>query len=49
MTSVFVEAITEVNIKQEGSVVGRISAGSVIPLEEKAVKDKEEESVVLDN
>ena len=32
MTSVFVEAITEVNIKQEGSV---------IPLEEKAGEDKQ--------
>ena len=51
MTSVFVEAITEVNIKQEGSVGGRISPSSVIQLEDKAVEDKEgeEEIVVQDS
>ena len=37
MTSVFVEAITEVNIKQEGSV---------IQLEGKAGNDKEGEEVI---
>ena len=38
MTSVFVEAITEVNIKQEGSV---------IQLEDKAVEDKEGEEEIM--
>ena len=47
MTSVFIEAITEVNIKQEGSVGERISQGSVNQLEEEVAEDKEgeEESV----
>ena len=50
MTTVFFEAITEVNIKQEGSVEGKISSSLVIPLEEKADKDKEgeEERIVQD-
>ena len=42
MTSVFIEAITEVDIMQEGSVEERISRGSVNQLETEAAEEKGE-------
>ena len=43
MTTVFIEAITEVDIKQEGSVEERISRGSVKQLVKEATGEKEGE------
>ena len=43
MTTVFIEAITEVDIKQEGSVEEWISRGSVNQLEKGETGEKEGE------
>ena len=45
LTSVFFEDITEVNIKQDESVEGSISPGSVILIDEKQIKDEDGEEV----